>query len=78
VWDHRHRLDAITVPTLVIAGSADPSTPVEPHARTIVEGIPGARLEVLDAAHLATIEAADEATTLIAEHVAAHASPVVE
>ena len=72
VWDHRDRLAAITAPTLVIAGAADPSTPVEPHARTIVEGIPGSRLEVLDAAHLATIEAADEATALIAEHVAAH------
>jgi 3-oxoadipate enol-lactonase len=71
VWDHRDRLGAITVPTLVIAGSADPSTPVEPHARTIVEGIPGTRLEVLQAAHLATIERAEEATNLIAEHAAA-------
>jgi 3-oxoadipate enol-lactonase len=68
VWDHRERLGAVTVPTLVIAGAADPSTPVTPHARTIVGGIPGARLEVLDAAHLATIERPDEATSLIAEH----------
>jgi 3-oxoadipate enol-lactonase len=68
VWDHRQRLDVITTPTLVIAGTADPSTPVEPHARTIVEGIRGARLETLEAAHLATIERADEATALIAEH----------
>jgi 3-oxoadipate enol-lactonase len=67
-WDHRDQLGSIAAPTLVIAGSADPSTPVEPHARTIVNGIPTARLEVLDAAHLATIEAADEATALIAEH----------
>jgi 3-oxoadipate enol-lactonase len=74
VWDHRDRLGVITAPTLVIAGAADPSTPVEPHARTIAEGIPGARLEVLDAAHLATIEAADVATTLIAEHAAAHSA----
>jgi 3-oxoadipate enol-lactonase len=73
VWDHRHRLPAIELPTLVIAGSADQSTPVEPHARTIAEGIPGARLEVLDAAHLATIERAAEATPLIADHAAAHA-----
>ena len=71
VWDHRDRLDAITVPTLVIAGSADPSTPVEPHARTLAEGIPGARLEVLQAAHLATIERPDEATKLIAENASA-------
>ncbi|NMI01525.1 3-oxoadipate enol-lactonase [Pseudonocardia acidicola] len=69
VWDHRDRLPAITAPTLVIAGEADPSTPVEPHARTIAEGIPGARLEVLPASHLATIERADEASRLIAEHL---------
>ena len=67
-WDHRDRLGSITPPTLVIAGSADPSTPVEPHARTIVDGIPGARLEVLEGAHLATIERADEATKLISEN----------
>jgi 3-oxoadipate enol-lactonase len=67
VWDHRNRLDAITAPTLVVGGVQDPSTPIEPHARTIVAGIPGARLEVLDAAHLATIEQADLATPLIAE-----------
>lgn len=69
-FDHRDRLAAITVPTLVIAGSADPSTPVEPHARTIVDGIPGARLEVLDTAHLATIERSERATELIAGHSA--------
>ncbi len=67
-WDHRDRLGAITAPTLVIGGAHDPSTPIEPHARTIAAGIPGARLEVLDAAHLATIERADEATELIATH----------
>lgn len=70
VWDHRPRLPAIDVPTLVIAGSADLATPVEPHARTIADGIPGARLAVLDAAHLATIERAADATPLIAEHAA--------
>ncbi|GAA3248092.1 3-oxoadipate enol-lactonase [Pseudonocardia petroleophila] len=69
-FDHRPRLGAITAPTLVIAGATDPSTPVEPHARTIVDGIPGARLEVLDAAHLATIEQSAQATELIAAHSA--------
>ncbi len=71
-WDHRDRLPAVRAPTLVIAGSADPSTPVDPHARTMADGIPGARLEVLDAAHLATIERAPEATALILEHLTAH------
>jgi 3-oxoadipate enol-lactonase len=69
-WDHRDRLPAVAVPTLVIGGSADLSTPVEPHSRTLVDGIPGARLEVVDAAHLATIERAAETTALIAGHAA--------
>lgn len=64
-WDHRDRLSAITAPTLLIAGASDPSTPVEPHARTIVDGIPGARLEVLPGAHLVTVERAEQATALI-------------
>jgi 3-oxoadipate enol-lactonase len=69
VWDHRARLAAVQAPTLVLAGGEDPATPVEPHARTLAEGIPAARLEVLDAAHLATVERADEATALIVGHL---------
>lgn len=69
-WDHRDRLPAVAVPTLVIGGSADLSTPVDPHSRTLVDAIPGARLEVVDSAHLATIERAAETTALIAEHAA--------
>jgi 3-oxoadipate enol-lactonase len=65
-WDHRDRLQAVAVPTLVIGGSGDLSTPVDPHSRTLADTIPGARLAVLDAAHLATVERAGEATALIA------------
>jgi hypothetical protein len=46
------------------------STPVEPHARTLVENIPGARLEVVSGAHLATIEDADRTSALIGAHAA--------
>jgi 3-oxoadipate enol-lactonase len=67
-WNHRDRLSAVAVPTLVIGGADDPSTPVEPHSRTLVAGIPGARLEVISGAHLATIESAAAATALIAEN----------
>jgi 3-oxoadipate enol-lactonase len=67
-WDHRARLAAVTVPTLVIGGADDLSTPVDPHALTLAESIPGARLEVLAGAHLATIESAAEAGGLISEH----------
>jgi 3-oxoadipate enol-lactonase len=69
VWDHRERLPAITAPTLVLAGADDLATPVEPHARTIAAGIPGARLEVVPGAHLATVESADEVNSLLVEHL---------
>ncbi|MFR9805818.1 3-oxoadipate enol-lactonase [Pseudonocardia sp. RS010] len=70
VWDHRDRLGAVAAPTLVIAGDEDRSTPVEPHARTIAEGIPGARLEVLHGGHLATMQSAEETNRLLLEHLA--------
>lgn len=69
-WDGRDLLGRIAAPTLVLAGSDDPATPAAPHAEALAAGIPGARLEVLEpAAHLATVERADEASSLIAAHV---------
>ncbi|GAY11133.1 3-oxoadipate enol-lactonase [Pseudonocardia sp. N23] len=70
-WDHRDRLAAITAPTLVVGADADLSTPIDPHTLTITAGITGARLEVVTAAHLATIERAEDATRLILEHIGA-------
>jgi 3-oxoadipate enol-lactonase len=69
-WDHRERLAAVAVPTLVIGGADDRSTPVDPHTRTLAEGIPGARVEVLPGAHIATIESAEQASRLISGHAA--------
>ena len=63
-------LGAIRAPTLVIAGRHDPATPPE-HGERIAAGIQGARLEPVDAAHLATIEQPDVMTELIAGHLAA-------
>ena len=63
-------LGAIRAPTLVIAGRQDPATPPE-HGERIAAGIRGARLELVDAAHLATIEQPDVMTDLIAGHLAA-------
>src|SRR5215831_7208744 len=57
-FDYRERLEKIAVPTLVIAGSADPSTPPA-DGRFIAEQIAGARFVELNAAHLSNIE--DEA-----------------
>jgi 3-oxoadipate enol-lactonase / 4-carboxymuconolactone decarboxylase len=51
------RLGAITTPTLVIAGSRDISTPFEGHGDRIVAAIPGAMTAMIEAAHLAPLEA---------------------
>jgi 3-oxoadipate enol-lactonase len=60
----------ITAPTLVIAGAEDPATPPR-HAERIAERIPGARLERVDAAHLANYERPDEVTAMILSHLGA-------
>jgi 3-oxoadipate enol-lactonase len=57
-FDYRERVDKIAVPTLVIAGSADPSTPPA-DGRFIAKHIAGAKFVELNAAHLSNIE--DEA-----------------
>jgi 3-oxoadipate enol-lactonase len=67
--DLRPDLGAITAPTLVLAGSADPSTPPV-HAAAIAEGIPGARLRVLEgAAHLGNVEQADVYNAALVAHL---------
>jgi 3-oxoadipate enol-lactonase len=63
-------LGAIRAPTLVIAGRQDPATPPE-HGERIAAGIPDAGLELVDAAHLATIEQPQAMTDLIAGHLLA-------
>ncbi|MDQ4093557.1 MAG: 3-oxoadipate enol-lactonase [Actinomycetota bacterium] len=69
-WDGRKLIGRINMPTLVLAGAQDKRTPVIPHAKTLATGIYRAKLEVLDGAHLAPIERADEANRLIAKHAA--------
>jgi 3-oxoadipate enol-lactonase len=61
-------LGAIRAPTLVIAGTQDPATPPE-HGERIAAGIPGAHLEMVDAAHLATIEQPAAMTRFVAGHL---------
>ena len=53
--DHRALLAKITAPTLVIAGRQDPATPLEGN-EFIRAHIPGARIAVLEAAHIANVE----------------------
>ncbi|SNR49029.1 3-oxoadipate enol-lactonase [Haloechinothrix alba] len=62
-------LQAVSVPTLVIAGEQDVATPPE-HGRWIAESVPGARMEVLDpAAHLANVERPEEMNRLLLDHL---------
>lgn len=63
--DRYPRLPEITVPTVVMVGSADRTTPLS-HSRRLAAGIPGARLvTVADAGHLLNWEAAEELVEMI-------------
>ncbi|MTW16409.1 3-oxoadipate enol-lactonase [Rhodoplanes serenus] len=55
--DQRDLLARIAVPTLVVAGRYDQSTPIEA-AEFIRRNVPGAQLTILEAAHLSNIEQA--------------------
>lgn len=54
--DHRPLLPKIAVPTLVIVGDRDVSTPWEGHGEILAREIPGAKNVHLAAAHLSNIE----------------------
>jgi 3-oxoadipate enol-lactonase len=56
--DHRALLPKIAAPTLVIAGRHDPATTLEA-GEYLRDHIPGARLTVLDAAHISNVEQRD-------------------
>jgi 3-oxoadipate enol-lactonase len=53
--DHRPLLPRITAPTLVIAGRHDPGTTLQA-GEYIANQIPGAKLAVLEAAHISNVE----------------------
>ena len=66
-WDVRGKLGDVALPTLVVAGEDDPSTPL-PDLEAIADEIPGARLVVLEhARHLANVERADEFNAALLE-----------
>ena len=66
--DLRADLPAVQAPTLVISGALDPATPVE-HGELIASLIPGARMEIVEAAHLANWERAAAVNALLADHL---------
>ncbi|WP_170825665.1 alpha/beta hydrolase, partial [Sphingobium sp. Ndbn-10] len=53
--DMRRTVTLIEAPTLVIGGTKDPATP-PPHSEALGRSIAGARLTMLEAAHLANVE----------------------
>jgi 3-oxoadipate enol-lactonase len=57
--DQREALQNIAVPTLVLAGTNDSSTPAA-DGQIVAKHIPGARYVELNAAHLSNLEAQDE------------------
>lgn len=51
------RLPRLRVPTLVVTGRRDSSTPLDPHGAAIAAAVPGAEVVELDCGHLAPVEA---------------------
>ena len=67
--DLRDRLAAIEAPTLVVAGSQDPSTPAE-KVRAIADAVAGARyLELEGAAHIANISRPEDFSRAVLDHL---------
>ena len=61
----------IAAPTLVVVGNEDTPTPVA-DARSLVEGITGARLEIIDGAgHLSNLERPEAFTSALTRFLAA-------
>lgn len=71
--DLRGELGRISAPTVVVSGVHDPATPPE-HGQVIAEGIAGARLELIDAAHLATVEQPGRIVQVLLKHFGASAT----
>jgi len=63
--DQRRLGALISAPTLVIGGESDPATPPD-HATRLASAIPGARLAMLEAAHLSNVEQAALFNLLVA------------
>jgi 3-oxoadipate enol-lactonase/4-carboxymuconolactone decarboxylase len=70
-FDSRGSLGKIRVPTLVIVGDRDVSTPWEGHGEVLTRDIPGARAVRLPAAHLSNIERPRWFTTALLEFLRA-------
>jgi 3-oxoadipate enol-lactonase len=64
--DMRPTMRLIERPTLIIGGALDPSTP-PPHSEALAEGVAGARLVMLRAAHLSNVEQPEQFATAVVD-----------
>ncbi|RFA07091.1 3-oxoadipate enol-lactonase [Subtercola boreus] len=69
------RVGEITVPTTVVAGLRDISTPLDEHAAILAARISGSRLFVIDTAHLAPIEAPETVAGIILDTRSQNTTP---
>jgi 3-oxoadipate enol-lactonase len=69
--DHRGILAGIRVPTLVIGGDYDESTPWAGHGEVLASAIPGARSLLLPTAHLSNLEGSERFTAALIEFLRA-------
>jgi 3-oxoadipate enol-lactonase / 4-carboxymuconolactone decarboxylase len=68
-FDVRERLSSVGVPTLLVAGRDDPSTPPA-HLREIADAVPGAALvEIPGASHLAPAQCPEAVLTALRAHL---------
>ncbi len=67
--DVREGLHRIEVPTTCVAASQDVSAPIE-RLIELRDGIPGARLEVIDSAHMAYLEQPGAFSSIVSHHLA--------
>lgn len=63
-FDVRGKLASVARPTLVVAGKHDSGTP-NAASKVIADTVPGARFEILDAAHLSPIEDSQRFTAIL-------------
>lgn len=68
--DHRDILGRIKAPTLVMAGANDTATPVAGH-QYICDHIPGAKMKVIEAPHIANVEAPQAYSEAVLDFVTA-------
>ena len=74
-FDFTGQLATINIPTLVIGGRGDNSTPAS-QSRQLARHIPDARLHIMDCGHFPMFERSDELTAVLAEFLDSHTGPL--